>query len=154
MSMLLLGWCRWGNSLGCLHHCCILGGRRNTRGKYWDSLPCSCLKIWILKSLVVTLGKATEHLGGACGQSDRVGEEDFTTSQEKRSLEEDIAAREKVTLNCWGPLDFMARYCVGHFPEISCPFLLPPPPVSLPVPHSWRLIVRWVELLPRKSSSK
>lgn len=78
---------------------------------------------------MVTLGKATEHLGGACGQSDRVGEEDFTTSQEKCSLEEDIAAREKVTLNCWGPLDFMARYCVGHFPEISCPFLLPSPPI-------------------------
>ncbi|XP_005531071.1 PREDICTED: alpha-2-macroglobulin-like protein 1 [Pseudopodoces humilis] len=25
------GRCRWGSPLGCLHHCCILGGRSNTR---------------------------------------------------------------------------------------------------------------------------
>ncbi|XP_010075937.1 PREDICTED: alpha-2-macroglobulin-like protein 1 [Pterocles gutturalis] len=25
------GKCGWGSSLGCLHHCCILGGRRDTR---------------------------------------------------------------------------------------------------------------------------
>ncbi|XP_009071666.1 PREDICTED: alpha-2-macroglobulin-like protein 1 [Acanthisitta chloris] len=29
---------RWGSSLGCLHHCCILGGRSNTRGRqiHWS----------------------------------------------------------------------------------------------------------------------
>nr|XP_009936164.1 PREDICTED: alpha-2-macroglobulin-like protein 1 [Opisthocomus hoazin] len=26
------GKCGWGSALGCLHHCCILGGRRDTRG--------------------------------------------------------------------------------------------------------------------------
>ncbi|XP_009957325.1 PREDICTED: alpha-2-macroglobulin-like protein 1 [Leptosomus discolor] len=26
------GKCGWGSSLGCLHHCCVLGGRRDTRG--------------------------------------------------------------------------------------------------------------------------
>lgn len=45
MFILFVGRCGWGSPLGCLHHCCILGGRRDTRGKYWDSLPWSSLKI-------------------------------------------------------------------------------------------------------------
>ncbi|XP_010126406.1 PREDICTED: alpha-2-macroglobulin-like protein 1, partial [Chlamydotis macqueenii] len=32
------GKCGWGGPIGCLHHCCILGGRRDTRGGqiYWS----------------------------------------------------------------------------------------------------------------------
>lgn len=55
-----------------------------------------------------------------------MGEEDFTTPQEKLSLEEDIAGREKVRLNYWRPLDFMARYC--PFPRNE--LFIPAPPTS------------------------
>ncbi|XP_009892445.1 PREDICTED: alpha-2-macroglobulin-like protein 1 [Charadrius vociferus] len=35
------GRCGWGSPLGCLHHCCILGGRRDTRGGqiHWSETP-------------------------------------------------------------------------------------------------------------------
>ncbi|XP_009465518.1 PREDICTED: alpha-2-macroglobulin-like protein 1 [Nipponia nippon] len=34
------GRCGWGSPLGCLHHCCILGGRRDTRGGqiHWSQI--------------------------------------------------------------------------------------------------------------------
>lgn len=35
-------------------------------------------------------------------------------------FENGIPGREKVRLNYWEPLDFMARYRVSHFPGMSC----------------------------------
>ncbi|XP_008944140.1 PREDICTED: alpha-2-macroglobulin-like protein 1, partial [Merops nubicus] len=48
----------WGSALGCLHHCCIPGGRRDTRGKYLDSLPCSCLKHPVVRRALGCLAAA------------------------------------------------------------------------------------------------